>query len=166
VSGFAPFRVLPFGCSRSFQTSFPHQLSSCALGLVLTTSASTVSSASSILALLSIGLVVNVSPYLISLSLILSYHISLSYLIAPLFIVWRWSHPRPQVVAYLYSLSCLTQVNMVRALVCALLSRWPCHHTLFLFTRLQHAQLNNNPYLSFLKPPHEITRQEDEHKTQ
>jgi hypothetical protein len=35
----------------------------------------------------------------------------------------------------------------------------------FPFIRLQHAQLNNDPYLSFLKPSHEITRQEDEHKT-
>jgi hypothetical protein len=25
------------------------------------------------------------------------------------------------------------------------------------FSRLQHAQLNNDPYLSFLKPSHEIT---------
>jgi hypothetical protein len=33
------------------------------------------------------------------------------------------------------------------------------------FIRLQHAQLNNDPYLSFLKPSHEITQQEDEHKT-
>ena len=34
----------------------------------------------------------------------------------------------------------------------------------FPFIRLQHAQLNNDPYFSFLKPSHEITRQEDEHK--
>jgi hypothetical protein len=93
LSGFVPFRVLPFGCSCSFRTSFPLRLLSCTLGLVLTTSASTVSSASSILALLSIGLVVNLSPYLISLSLILSYLISLSYLIAPLFIVWTMVAP-------------------------------------------------------------------------
>jgi hypothetical protein len=53
----------------------------CALGLVLTTSASTVSSASSILALLLIGSVVNLSPYLISPSpnLFLSYLTLLSY---------------------------------------------------------------------------------------
>jgi hypothetical protein len=85
LSGFAPFRVPSFGCSRSFRTSFPLRLLSCTLGLVLTTSASTVSSASSVLALLSIGLVVNVSPYLISpfpnpfLSYLahLSYHLSI-----------------------------------------------------------------------------------------
>jgi hypothetical protein len=93
LSGFAPFHVLSFGCSCSFRTSFPPQLLLCALGLVLTTSASTVSSASSVLALLSIGLVVNISPYLISLSLILSYLILPSYLIIPLFIVWTMVAP-------------------------------------------------------------------------
>jgi hypothetical protein len=34
----------------------------------------------------------------------------------------------------------------------------------FPLTRLQHAQLNNNPYLSLLKPSHKITRQEDKYK--
>jgi hypothetical protein len=72
---------------------FPLRLLSCTLGLVLTTSAFTVSSASSVLALLSIGLVVNLSSYLISLSLILSYLISLPYLIVPLFIVWTMVAP-------------------------------------------------------------------------
>jgi hypothetical protein len=66
MSGFAPFRVSPFGCSCSFRTSFPLRLLSCTLGLVLTTSATTVSSDSSVLALLSIGLVVNFPPYRIS----------------------------------------------------------------------------------------------------
>jgi hypothetical protein len=93
LSGFAPFRVFPFGCSCSLRTSFPLRLLSCTLGLVLMTSASTVSSASSVLALLSIGLVVNVSPYLISLSLILSYLISFLYLIVSLFIVWTMVAP-------------------------------------------------------------------------
>jgi hypothetical protein len=93
LSGFTPFRVLPFGCSCSFWTSFTFPTLPCALGLVLATSASTVSSASLVLALLLIGLVVNVSPYLISLSLILSYLISFSYLIVPLFIVWTMVAP-------------------------------------------------------------------------
>jgi hypothetical protein len=93
LSGFAPFRVSPFGCSCSFRTSFPLRLISCMLGLVLTTSASTVSSASSVLTLLLIGLVVNLPPYLISLSLILSYLISLFYLIVSLFIVWTMVAP-------------------------------------------------------------------------
>jgi hypothetical protein len=93
LSGFAPFRVSPFGCSCSFRTSFPLRLLSCTLGLVLTTSASTVSSASSVLALLLIGLVVNLSPYLISLSLILSYLTSFLYLIVSLFIVWTMVAP-------------------------------------------------------------------------
>jgi hypothetical protein len=93
LSGFAPFRVLPFGCSCSFRTSFTFLTLPCALGLILTTSASTVSLASSVLVLLLIGLVVNLSPYLISLSLILSYLISLSYLIVSLFIVWTMIAP-------------------------------------------------------------------------
>jgi hypothetical protein len=93
LSGFAPFRVSPFGCSCSFRTSFPLQLLSCTLGLVLTTSASTVSSASLVLALLLIGLVVNLSFILSPLSLIISYLILLSYLIVSLFIVWTMVAP-------------------------------------------------------------------------
>ena len=83
LSGFAPFRILPFGCSRPFWTSFPPQLLSCMLRLVLTTSASMVSSALSVLALLSIGLVVITSdlPYLPSPNPFLSY--LFLYLIAP-----------------------------------------------------------------------------------
>jgi hypothetical protein len=73
VSGFAPFRVSPFGCSCSFRTSFPLRLPSCTLGLVLTTSASTVSSASSVLALLLIGFP---NPFLSYLAL-LSYRLSI-----------------------------------------------------------------------------------------
>jgi hypothetical protein len=72
--------------------------------------------------LLSIGLVVNVSPYLISLPLILSYLISFLYLIVlfPLFIVWMMVAPAtPSRSILVSSLPCLTQVNMVRALVCA-----------------------------------------------
>jgi hypothetical protein len=34
----------------------------------------------------------------------------------------------------------------------------------FPFPWLQHVQLNNSPYLSLLKPSHEITQQENEHK--
>jgi hypothetical protein len=34
----------------------------------------------------------------------------------------------------------------------------------FPFIRLQHTQLNNYPYLSLLKPSHEITQQKDKHK--
>jgi hypothetical protein len=57
------------------------------------TSASTDSSASSVLTLLSIGLVVNVSPYLISPPLILSYPF-LSFILSPsLFIVWTMVAP-------------------------------------------------------------------------
>jgi hypothetical protein len=98
--------------SRPFRTSFPLRHASqttfrttCTPGLVLTTSASTVSSASSILALLLIGLVVNLSPYLISPSLILSYLISFSYLIAPLFIVETMVAPATPSHSVLVSLS-------------------------------------------------------------
>ena len=58
LSGFAPFHVLSFGCLCPFRTSFPPRLLLCMLGLVLTTLASTVSLVFSVLALLSIGLVV------------------------------------------------------------------------------------------------------------
>jgi hypothetical protein len=81
MSGFVPFRVLPFGCSCPFQTSFALPTLPCALRLVLATSASTVSSAFLILALLSIGLVVNAYPlsYLPFPNPFLSYLAFLSY---------------------------------------------------------------------------------------
>jgi hypothetical protein len=91
--GSRPFASFPLVVRALSGPPLPSRLLPCAPGLVLTTLASTVSSASSVLALLSIGLVVNIFPYLISPSLTLSYLISLSYLIVPLFIVWTMVAP-------------------------------------------------------------------------
>jgi hypothetical protein len=89
-----------------FTTPLRPPFGQCAPGLVLTTSASTVSSASPILALLLIGSVVNLSllSYL-PLPLILSYLISFSYLIAPLFIVETMVAPATPSHSVLVSLS-------------------------------------------------------------
>jgi hypothetical protein len=83
--GSRPFASFPLVVRALSGPPFTFPTLPCAPGLELSTSASTVSSASSVLALLLIGLVVNLSPYLISPSLILSYLISFSYLIVPFF---------------------------------------------------------------------------------
>jgi hypothetical protein len=92
----------------------------CTPGLILMTSASMVSLASSVLTLLSIGLVVITLDlsYLPSPNPFLSYLFPLFYH-SLLFVVWRMVAPATPSHSILVPLfPCLTQVNMVRVLVC------------------------------------------------
>jgi hypothetical protein len=119
LSGFMPFPALlpPLVCP--FQTSVH---GTCTLGFVLTTSASPATLAIPVLALLSIGLVVITLDlsYLPSPNPFLSYLVLLSYRSFLLFMVWTMVAPTtPSHSVLVSSFPCLTQVNMVRALVCS-----------------------------------------------